>query len=128
MLRAPCSQLNASNNQITYLDPLAKLKSLRVVVLNDNQIRVTVPLRGLKELSALVLSRNKIDGLDVREFGKLKKLSISHNQLRTCPKIAGCCKRQPRARGAGSWDGVIGAYPFRLHLLCRLPPSSKLPS
>ena len=95
MLRAPCSQLNASHNQITYLDPLAKLKSLRVVVLNDNQIRVTVPLRGLKELSALVLSRNKIDGLDVREFGKLKKLSVSHNQLRTCPKVAGCCKGPP---------------------------------
>lgn len=86
----PLTMLNASYNEIRVIN--ADLveswsKTLHTLVLSKNQLKRLPKLANkMPLLELLVISDNEIEDLQgVMRFSQLKKLSASHNQIRTLP-------------------------------------------
>jgi len=104
--------LALAGNRFTKLDHLQKLQSLAVLDISDNKISSFVGLAGLQSLKALiatrnlvrnvtgitpeshplletlVLSHNQIEDFSFKGFPALKKISLSHNALKSFPELS----------------------------------------
>ncbi len=74
--------LDATNNNIRYLEPLSLFAELKTLILSNNTIKDISSLPYLPSLQELDLSLNSISILSgIEAFSQLKKLDISHNKL-----------------------------------------------
>eukprot|EP00927_Polykrikos_kofoidii_P080855 TRINITY_DN77847_c0_g1_i1.p1 TRINITY_DN77847_c0_g1~~TRINITY_DN77847_c0_g1_i1.p1 ORF type:complete len:490 (-),score=69.29 TRINITY_DN77847_c0_g1_i1:45-1514(-) len=81
--------LDISDNRIARLDGLAGLKELKALIAVRNRI---TRIEGLSpatnpKLETLVFSDNKITECTIKNFPFLRKLSLSHNQLKVFPRL-----------------------------------------
>ena len=78
-----------SGKNITNIDPLVKLTSVKNVSLIDNQIKNLGPLASLKNLGSLQLQGNKIATLKpLSDLTTLKRLNLSRNQIKNIAPVA----------------------------------------
>jgi len=76
--------LSLNYNQISDLEPISSLYSLRILWLSDNQIQNVDPLESLDSLQYLYLSNNYIENIrSLAELTNLKRLDIKGNPIDT---------------------------------------------
>ncbi len=85
-----------SNNEIEDISPLAKLKKLTHLTLNDNKIKDITPLAGLTQLQTLFLNINEIsDFTPIADLTQLRSLWLGSNPIQDLSHIYRLLKRFP---------------------------------
>jgi tetratricopeptide (TPR) repeat protein len=68
--------------QITDISPIANLKNLEFLQLNENEIRDLSPLKKLSNLNGLYLGQNRITDISpLKDLIKLKDVDLSRNEI-----------------------------------------------
>jgi len=84
------TQLNAYNNQISDLSPLAGLTKLQSLILDYNQIEDMSALSELANLERLNLNNNMVESIpDLQDLKQLRDLYLENNQLDDIDGVAG---------------------------------------
>lgn len=82
--------LSLKNNLIDVLTPLSSLKRLKTLHLAQNLITDSSVLNQLPKLEVLDLSYNKLQASFLCNFGLLKELNLSHNQIQQFMATEAC--------------------------------------
>lgn len=81
-------QLVLSENQISDIRPLRKLKSLDLIDLSGNLLEDIDALRPLVQLKTILLKKNEISYIQsLRENVSVEKLDLSYNRLEACQPL-----------------------------------------
>jgi Leucine-rich repeat (LRR) protein len=87
-IRDDCIYLDCSDNNLTSLKPVKKLKQLQILKCDGNNITSLEPVRHLKQLQRLDCSGNKITSLEpIKDLTQLQYLHCSYNQLTSLQPI-----------------------------------------
>lgn len=81
--------LNLSNNQISDLEVLQKMKSCKAIDLGGNRITDISSVKG-SQISSIGLSRNGLTSVESLAGGSYGQLDLSHNQIHDLSPLAGC--------------------------------------
>ena len=89
--------LNLQNNQLPGVQPLAGLTNLRELFLSNNKIADLRPLSGLKKLKTVYLWSNQIDNLEpLKNLTGLRELTLINNPMLDLPVVARLQSDLPR--------------------------------
>jgi hypothetical protein len=125
--------LDCSRNQLTSLDPLRGMKQLRELDCRQNQLTNLDPLREMKQLSALYCGENRISSLEPIKAPNLFWLYCNDNQIESLEPLNPlkmlntlyCGKN--RIKDLSPLNGKLQALDCSDNQISSLEPISRLP-